>query len=39
MNNGVIMSAPPKPLKRLMQPPKTEAKMMRVTTGRFSKIK
>jgi hypothetical protein len=39
INSGVMMSAPPKPLKRLMNPPRTAAKMNRQIKDRFSKIR
>jgi hypothetical protein len=39
INSGVMMSAPPKPLNRLINPPRTAAKMNRQIKGRFSKIR
>jgi hypothetical protein len=39
INSGVMMSAPPKPLNRLMNPPRTAAKMNRQIKDRFSKIR
>jgi hypothetical protein len=39
INSGVMMSAPPKPLNRLINPPRTAAKMNRQSAGRFSKIR